>query len=76
MAVPGVVEVHDLHLWTLSSGRHSATVHIRASHEGPGEHEILATVQRVLRTESGVDHATVQVECGSGPNCRDASVSW
>jgi cobalt-zinc-cadmium efflux system protein len=76
MAVPGVVEVHDLHLWTLSSGRHSASVHIRASHEGPGEHEILDSVQRVLRTESGIDHATVQVEGGSGPDCRDASVTW
>jgi cobalt-zinc-cadmium efflux system protein len=76
LAVPGVVEVHDLHLWTLSSGRHSASVHIRASHEGPDEHAILESVQRVLRVESGLDHATVQVECGSGPDCRDASVSW
>jgi cobalt-zinc-cadmium efflux system protein len=76
LAVPGVVEVHDLHLWTLSSGRHSASVHIRASHEGPDEHAILDSVQRVLRVESGLDHATVQVECGSGPDCRDASVSW
>jgi cobalt-zinc-cadmium efflux system protein len=76
LAVPGVVEVHDLHVWTLSSGRHSASVHIRASHEGPGEHEVLESVQRVLRAESGMDHATIQVECGAGPGCREASVSW
>src|SRR5262249_51341870 len=33
--IPGVEEVHDLHCWTLTSGLHSASVHIRASSETP-----------------------------------------
>jgi cobalt-zinc-cadmium efflux system protein len=67
-ALPGVEEIHDLHCWTLTSGLHSASVHIRAS-AGATRSEVLAEVQRVLRDAAGVDHATIQVEQGEEVVC-------
>jgi cobalt-zinc-cadmium efflux system protein len=68
LALPGVVELHDLHFWTLTSGLHSATVHIRAAEENPPG-EVLRAVQRVLKEDAGIDHATVQVEWGADVSC-------
>ena len=72
LGLPGVEEVHDLHCWTLTSGLHSASVHIRASAES-GRAEVLAAVQKLLREEAGVDHATIQLEMGSEMTCHASS---
>jgi cobalt-zinc-cadmium efflux system protein len=66
--VSGVEEVHDLHFWTLTSGLHSASVHIRASTDIPRA-ELLAAVQRLLQEQAGVAHATIQVEWGAEMTC-------
>ena len=55
LSLPGVVELHDLHFWTLTSGLHSATVHIRAAEESP-RGEVLRSVQRLLKESAGIDH--------------------
>ena len=70
--LPGVEELHDLHCWTLTSGLHSASVHIRASAE-TGRAEVLAAVQKLLKEEAGVDHATIQLELGSEMTCHASS---
>lgn len=66
--VPGVETIHDLHCWTLTSGLHSASVHIRAAAATPRS-QVLAGVQLVLRDCAGVDHATIQVEQGEEVAC-------
>jgi cobalt-zinc-cadmium efflux system protein len=68
LGVPGVVELHDLHFWTLTSGVHSASVHIRAAHESP-RGEVLRAVRRLLKESAGVDHSTIQVEWGNETTC-------
>jgi cobalt-zinc-cadmium efflux system protein len=68
LALPGVVELHDLHFWTLTSGLHSATVHIRAAEESP-RGEVLRAVQKVLKESAGIDHSTIQVEWGADASC-------
>lgn len=68
LGIPGVEALHDLHFWTLTSGLHSASVHISASAES-GRGEVLQAVQRLLKDEAGVDHATIQVERGSETTC-------
>ena len=68
LAVPGVEAVHDLHFWTLTSGQHSASVHIRAG-ESIARGDVLRSVQDVLRLRAGVDHATVQVERQADEDC-------
>lgn len=64
LALPGVEEVHDLHLWTLTSGMNSASLHLRVSPDRPKE-EIFRTVQELIKERTGVDHATVQVDAGA-----------
>jgi cobalt-zinc-cadmium efflux system protein len=60
VAVDGVAEVHDLHLWALTSGMNVATAHLVAA---PGaSRDVLVAAQATLREKYGVDHATLQVE--------------
>lgn len=72
LEVPGVEEIHDVHFWTLTSGLHSASVHIRAVPRS-ARSEVLSGVQRVLREEGGVDHATIQIEQGDETVCHIAT---
>lgn len=60
-AVDGVADVHDLHLWTLTSGMNVATAHL-ITHEQAGSGDVLIRARGVLRDEFQVEHATLQVE--------------
>jgi len=57
-ALPGVRGVHDLHVWSLTSGRNSMTVHLVV--ETPGVIQV-KEAQRVAR-EHGVEHASIQID--------------
>ena len=57
--VDGVREVHDLHLWQLTSGMNVATAHLVA--DGPAA-DALASATAVLRDRFGIAHATIQIE--------------
>ena len=57
-ALPGVEDVHDLHVWSITSGENSLTVHLTVEQAPPG---LLASVQAVA-ARHGIDHATVQLE--------------
>jgi cobalt-zinc-cadmium efflux system protein len=60
-AVPGVCNVHDLHVWTLTSGMDVASAHL--SLEPQAElGAVLATARDTLHEEFAIDHATLQVE--------------
>ena len=72
LRLPGVEALHDLHFWTLTSGLHSASVHVRADVESP-RGEVLASVQKLLQDEAGVDHATIQLEWGSEMSCHSST---
>ena len=62
-ALEGVVEVHDLHIWGMSTTDVALTAHlIRPCHGG--EDALLATATRRLREQFGIAHATLQVEQG------------
>lgn len=71
-AIPGVREVHDLHLWTLTSGMNVATAHL-VSDDPSQTTALLEQAQNLLRTDFKVEHATLQVE--QDPT-RCAEVSW
>jgi len=73
--VPGVEELHDLHVWTLTSGLNAASLHIRIAEDGQGQ-EALMAVQRVLRESAGVEHATIQVEWGSPGTCERSELRF
>jgi cobalt-zinc-cadmium efflux system protein len=58
---PGVVEVHDLHIWTITSGFPALSAHVLV---GAGEdcHARRQELEQLLRREFAVEHTTLQVE--------------
>jgi len=63
--VPGVVEVHDLHAWTITSGMNSFSVHVTVTDEALAERglgEILDQLSGCVADHFGIRHATFQVE--------------
>lgn len=71
-AVDGVADVHDLHLWTLTSGMHVATAHLVLAADGDAQ-QVLDGARRVLRERHGVEHATLQVETTVTRECEDTT---
>jgi cobalt-zinc-cadmium efflux system protein len=67
-AVAGVRDVHDLHLWTLTSGMHVATAHL-VTEDGADSHAVLDQARDVLRLRHDVAHATLQVEPADHLGC-------
>ena len=70
--VPDVVDVHDLHLWTLTSGMHVATAHL-VCRDGADPTRVLTDAATVLRERFAMDHATIQVEPSSARACVETS---
>jgi len=58
--VGGVIEVHDLHIWTITSGFESLSVHARIGERGRSE--ILQEMRQVVRDRFAIEHSTVQLE--------------
>ena len=72
-AVPGVVDVHDLHVWTLTSEMDVASAHLMVA-AGTDSHGVLDRARDVLRDRYDIAHATLQVEPDDHTGC--AEVSW
>lgn len=60
-ALPGVAGVHDLHVWTLTSGLRVATGHVDLEPNADAA-AVLARAQTYLREDLGIEHVTLQVE--------------
>jgi len=61
VAEPGVVSVHDLHVWTITSGMVSLSCHVHSA-SGGDDHALLARLQGLLRQRFAIHHATIQIE--------------
>jgi cobalt-zinc-cadmium efflux system protein len=59
--VAGVASVHDLHVWSLTSGVNAMSAHAVLA-DGACHDEVLAAVQQRVTTDFKIAHATVQVE--------------
>jgi cobalt-zinc-cadmium efflux system protein len=62
----GVTEVHDLHIWPMSTTETALTVHLVIPAGHPGD-AFTAEVCRELRARYHVHHATIQIETGAHP---------
>ena len=71
--VPGVVDVHDLHVWTLTSEMDVATVHLM-TREGTDPHPVLDRARSLLEDRYSIAHATLQVEPDTHQGCSE--VTW
>ncbi|MDJ0924014.1 MAG: cation diffusion facilitator family transporter [Acidimicrobiia bacterium] len=72
-AIAGVVEIHDLHVWTLTSEMDVATLHL-VTDEATDPHPVLDQARDLLESDYGIAHATIQVEPDTHTGC--AEVSW
>ena len=72
-AIPGVVDVHDLHVWTLTSEMEVASAHIMVK-AGTDNHAVLDQARVVLGEGHGVAHATLQIEPDDHKGCDE--VDW
>lgn len=66
--VPGIASVHDLHVWTLTSGVNALSVHAVLGDGASHRRALVAMRERVAR-DFKIHHATIQVEdqgCGDG----------
>jgi cobalt-zinc-cadmium efflux system protein len=64
-AEPGVVTVHDLHVWTITSGMICVSVHVvvpTSALAPDGGPELLRRLSDLLRARFGIAHATIQIE--------------
>lgn len=71
-AVPGVQGIHDMHVWTITSGLDAMSGHIIIDSTAPAE-EVLTNVTKILNEDFDLHHTTIQVEqlaCkGTGESC-------
>jgi cobalt-zinc-cadmium efflux system protein len=73
---PGVADVHDLHIWGLSTTQCALTAHLVIP-EGGGGDDFLHRLSGELERRFGIGHATIQIErgdadhpCGAMEDCR------
>ncbi len=61
-AIPGVVSVHDLHVWAMSTAEPALTAHLVTRGAERSANDILREAQRVLRERFNIEHVTLQIE--------------
>jgi cobalt-zinc-cadmium efflux system protein len=60
---PSVVEVHDLHVWTVTSGFPALAAHVLVDPNADC-HGVRRDLERMLREQFGLTHTTLQVDHG------------
>ena len=67
-AQPGVLDIHDVHAWTISSGMPVIALHVVVNDDVlavAGGAEVLDELAACLATEFGIEHSTIQLEPAS-----------
>jgi cobalt-zinc-cadmium efflux system protein len=67
-SLPGVTEVHDLHIWAMSTTETALTAHLVIPDGAPGDAFIAMTCE-ALHDQFAIEHATLQIEMGDGHPC-------
>lgn len=71
-ASEGVIAVHDLHIWTISSGLYALSAHLVVHVDSVGRNDdILTAVKGTLRRSFGIDHTTLQIESADYAHVND-----
>ena len=71
--IDGVVDVHDLHVWTLTSEMDAAAAHLM-TRTGVDSHQILDRARQILQETYGIGHGTFQIEPDTHTGCEQ--VTW
>jgi cobalt-zinc-cadmium efflux system protein len=67
--LPGVLEVHDLHIWPLSTTETALMAHL-VMRGAPGDPSFLANACDALHARFHIEHATLQIDPHDSPPCR------
>ena len=60
-AIDGVTDVHDLHVWTITSGMDNLSAHL-VIEDGIDEQAVLQKALHAMETRYGIEHCTIQIE--------------
>jgi cobalt-zinc-cadmium efflux system protein len=60
--VPGTDEVHDLHVWSLTTGRYALSAHAVVAGDHADDDAILAAMADVCARDFQIEHVTIQIE--------------
>jgi len=70
LSLPGIISLHDLHIWPLSTTQTALSVHL-VTQTTEIDNTLLETIQHTLHESFGIDHATIQTEYQSDTfHCR------
>jgi cobalt-zinc-cadmium efflux system protein len=70
MGIPGVEDVHDMHVWTITSGIHALSAHLLIEDQTVARSaEIAREVNRDLSQRFNITHTTLQLECEKCEGC-------
>jgi cobalt-zinc-cadmium efflux system protein len=63
-SVPGVLDIHDLHIWQVGDGLNFLSCHVELPKDTTLEHssQVIADLNQKLHDEFGIEHATIQAE--------------
>jgi cobalt-zinc-cadmium efflux system protein len=61
-SVPGIQDVHDLHVWTITSGKDALSAHVILAEDHGSPKEVLQGIRARLREAYGIEHVTIQIE--------------
>ena len=73
-SLPEVIDVHDVHVWTLTSGMEVISAHL--TQKPDADSEALSRAQRLLAERYKIEHATLQVEQPGGGNAGCHELHW
>jgi cobalt-zinc-cadmium efflux system protein len=66
--IPGVEDLHDIHIWTITSGIYALSAHLSIADQTVSQScDILTKVNEVLAENFNITHTTLQLECESCP---------
>lgn len=64
--LPGVADIHDLHVWTVAPGYVALGAHAVSADQALSEtDEVMAALKQILRDRFDIEHTTIQFECAN-----------
>lgn len=73
--IPGVADVHDIHIWTLTSGVHALSAHVLVTDRMvSGSAGIIQAAKQELEQHFNIMHSTLQLECEKCESCPEGAI--
>ncbi len=74
-SIPGVDDLHEIHIWTITSGIYALSAHLKITDRMVSEcDDILTKANEVLAHDFNITHTTLQMECESCPTGADCNL--